>query len=98
MPAKKELVGHAGNVIADDDVADFPQGQFFIGSRHRAGTARVVNEKLFQTLHGAVAVLSDGGMVVDIREKKALKLAISPSRSIAEASQALCGPANAVHG
>jgi len=39
MLAKKELVGHAGNVIADDDVARFHLRKFFIGSRHRAVTA-----------------------------------------------------------
>jgi len=47
MLAKKELVSHAGNVIANDDVARFHPPKFFIGSRHRAVTARVVNEKLF---------------------------------------------------
>ncbi len=98
MLAKKELIGHAGNVIADDDVARFHLRKFLIGSRHRAVAARVVNEKLFQTLHGAVAVLGDGGMVVDVSKKEALEFAISRSRGFAEAGEAFWGAPNALHG
>src|SRR5882762_6969142 len=68
MPAKKELVGHAGDVIANDDVARFRLRKLLMGSRHRTVVAEVVDEKFLQTLHGAVAVLGDGGMLVDMRE------------------------------
>jgi len=34
--AKKELVGHAGNVIANDDVPRFRLGKLFIKCGHRA--------------------------------------------------------------
>ncbi len=39
VPAKKELVGHAGDVIADNDVARFHLREIFIGNGHRAVTA-----------------------------------------------------------
>ncbi len=34
MLAKKELVGHAGNVIANDDVPRFRLRKFFVGGGH----------------------------------------------------------------
>ncbi len=94
MLAKKELICHAGDVIAHDKVPCFGLGKFFIGRRHRAGASQVENEKFFQTLHRAVAVLGDGRMVVDMGEEEALKLAISRSRSIAEASKTMGSAAN----
>jgi hypothetical protein len=36
MLAKKELIGHAGNVIANDDVPRFRLGKFFIECGHCA--------------------------------------------------------------
>src|SRR5713101_854059 len=98
MPAKKELVGHAGDVIANDDVPRLHLGKLFIGGRHRAGSCQVIGEELFHTFYRAVAVLGDGGMVIDMREKKALKLTISGSRAIAEAREAFWGPAYVFHG
>src|SRR5260370_17420482 len=98
MLAKKELVGHAGNVIADDDVARLQLRKFFIGSGHRAGSCQEMGEELFETLYRAVAVLGDGGMVVDVSEKEALELTISLSRSFVEVGEPFCGPANVVRG
>src|SRR5260370_36304457 len=98
MLAKKELICHAGDVIANDDVPRFRLRKFFIRSGHRARTARVVNEKLFQTPHRAVAVLGDGGIVVDMGEQKALELAISRRFGLAETREAFWGPAYVFHG
>ncbi len=36
MLAKEELVGHASNVIANDDVPRFHLRKLFIRSRHRS--------------------------------------------------------------
>ena len=36
MLAKEKLVGHAGNVIANDDVPGLHLRKLFIGSGHRA--------------------------------------------------------------
>ena len=33
--AEEELVGHAGDVVADDDVAGFGLRQLFVGDGHR---------------------------------------------------------------
>src|SRR5712664_555776 len=97
-PAKQELVGHAGNVIANDDMARFRLRKFFVRSWHRTVSAQIVDKKLFKALHGAVAVLGDARMVVNVGEKEALKRTISHCRSIAEAGEAFWGPANAIHG
>src|SRR5713101_7284677 len=98
MLAKKELVGHSGDVITNDDVARFHLREFFVSNGHRAFAAQVINEKLFQALHGAIAVLGDRRMVVDVSEKKALQIAILRSRGVAEASEANWCLANASHG
>jgi len=68
MAAKKELIGHAGYVIADDDVAWLRLRKFFVGSRHGAGRAEIVREEFFEGAHGAVAILGDCGMIVDVSE------------------------------
>src|SRR6266550_971609 len=73
MPAQKELVGHAGDVIANDDVACFHLREFFIGSRHRAVRSQIVGEKLLETVHGAFAVLGNDRMVVDMCEEDAFE-------------------------
>src|SRR6266436_1054086 len=98
MLAKKKLIGHAGNIIANDDVPRFLLRKVFIGGGHRPVAAQVVNEKLFQALHGAVAVFGDGGMIVNVREEETLELAIASSRSAAETGKRLWRPANIIHG
>ena len=97
MLTKKELVGHTGNVIANDDLPRFRLRKFFIERRHRTATICIVNEKFLQTLHGAVAVLRDGGVVVNAFEEEPLKLTVSGSRGIAEASEAIWRLANVFH-
>ena len=96
--AEKELVGHTGNVIANDDVPRFHLGKLLIGSGHRAFAAKIVNEEFFQTFHGAVAVLGNGGMVVNVSEQEAFQLTIPRHRGIAEAGKAFGRAANAFHG
>src|SRR5205085_9919974 len=98
MPAQKEFVGHAGDVIANDDVACFHPREFFIGSRHRAVRSQVVAEKLLETVHGAFAVLGNDRMVVDMCEEEALELTISRGRSSAEPGEAMACPTYVFHG
>jgi len=98
MLPKKELVGHAGNVIAHNDVSCFLLGEFFVGRGHRAVTAQIVNEKLFQKVHGTVAILGDDRMAVNVLEKEKLELAISSSRRFTEACKAFGRPSYAFHG
>src|SRR5258708_30600241 len=94
---KKELVGHARNVIAHDDVPRFFLRKLFIGGGHRPVMAQVVNEKLLQALHGAVTILGNGGMIVDVREEEALEFADSRSRGIAETGERVLPPPEVVH-
>jgi len=98
MAAKEELIGHTGDVIADDDVARFRLCVFLVGTWHRAGRTEVIVKKFFQAAYGMVAVLGDGGMIVDVSKEEALERAIARGCSVAEAGQALWGPANVVHG
>ena len=88
MLAKQKLIGHSGDVVANNDVPRFRLRKLFIESRHRARQAQVVTEQLFEALHGAVAVLADGGVIVDVSEEKTLELRIARGIFCAESGQA----------
>lgn len=89
MLAKEKLVGHAGDVIADNHMPRFNLRELFVGSGHRAGRSKVVVEKLLEGAHRAVAVLGDGGVIVDVGEEKALKLGVVSSGRFTEAREAI---------
>jgi len=98
MAAQKELIGHTGDIIADNDVARLGLRNVFVERRHRAGRAEVIHEEFLEAAHGAVAIFGNGGMIVDMSEQEALERAVASRCGIAESSQALWGPANVVHG
>ena len=98
MLAKEELVGHSGDVVANDDVPGFCASGFLVRRRHRVRRIDVVHKKLFETADRAVAVIGDSGMVVDMLEEKAFQLGVAFGKRIAEASKPAGGAANVVHG
>src|SRR5208282_1733404 len=75
--AKQKLVGHSCDVIAHDDVACFAAGGFFVRRGHGAGRIEIVDKKLFEATDGAVAVLGNGRVIVDVLEEKALQLRVA---------------------
>ncbi len=98
MEAQEKLIGHAGDVIADDDVARFYPREFFVESGHRAGRTEIELKQLFETLHGAVAVLGDSGMAINAGEEEALELSVAGGGGFAEAGEAFGGVADVVNG
>jgi len=98
MAAKEELIGHAGDVIADDDVARLRLRQLLVGRRHRAGRAEVIHEEFLEAAHGAVAIFGDGRVIVNVCEQEALERGVTSSCQVAEAGEALWGLANIVQG
>src|SRR5437870_11706870 len=87
MLAQQELIGHSGNIIANDDMARLAPREFFVRGRHGARFRQVVSEKLFQTLHGAVAVLGDCRMIVDVSKQESLQRRVICRSFFAEARQ-----------
>jgi len=98
MSSKEELIGHAGDVIADDDVARLDLRNVFIGRRHRPGRAEVIHEEFLEAAHGAVAIFGDGRVIVNVCEQEALERGVASSCQVAEAGEALGGLANIVQG
>ena len=74
VPAEEKLVGHAGDVIANGDVAWFGVGEFFVGGGHGARGGKIVCEEFFEAADGAVAILSDSGIIVNVGEKEVFEL------------------------
>ena len=97
MAAEKELIGHAGNVIAYDDVTQLRVGELFVRGRHGARRVEVVHKEFLEAAHGAVAVFGDGGMIVDVLEEEVLEAAIMLRCVIAKASEAMRGATDIVN-
>ena len=96
MLAKQKLIRHSCDVVANNNVPHFPLRKLFIECRHRARSCEVVGEKLFQTFYGAVAVLRDGRMIINVLEEKAFELRIARFCRLAETAKTLGGTANIV--
>src|SRR5580658_7378343 len=97
MFAKKELVGHSGDVIANDDVARLGAGAFFVRGGHGARRIQVVHKELLETANGAVAVLSNGGVIIDVLEEKTFQFLVTLGKKIAETGKPARGTADVVH-
>src|SRR6266850_1903868 len=96
MLAKQKLIGHSGDVVANNDVPRFHLRKLFVGSRHRAGSCQVISEELFEALHGAVAVFADGGVIIGVSKEKALELRIARRCRLTETGQAFGSTPNIV--
>ena len=71
--AQKKLIGHAGDVIANHNVARFGLLEFFMRGRHGAWRRKIMREEFFEATNGAVAVLGDSWMIVNVGEQEALE-------------------------
>ena len=63
---EQELVRHAGNVIADDDVTGNGEGKLLMIGRHGIEFAKIEVEKMLEAFDGAIAVFGNDGIVVEI--------------------------------
>ena len=72
MEAEEEMVGHAGDVVADDEMGRRRRLRGFGGveRRHRGGAIHVVAEQLFERGDGVFAVFDDGRILIKVREEK----------------------------
>jgi len=95
--AKQELVGHSGNVVADDDMPRFRAGQFFVRSGHGAWRIEVINKQFLKTTDGTIAVFCNGWVIVDALKEEALHLRVALREHIAKAGKPAWGAANVVN-
>ena len=63
---EQELVRHAGNVIANDDVTRNGEGKLLMIGRHGIEFAQVEMEKMLEAFDGAVAVFGNDRIAVEI--------------------------------
>ena len=63
---EQELVRHAGNVIANDDVTRNGEGKLLMIGRHGIEFAKIEVEKMLQAFDGAIAVFGNDGIAVEI--------------------------------
>ena len=71
--AKQEVVGHTGNIVANNDMRRFFFGQARILFRHALGMFQEEPEQLIECRNGAVAVICDGRVRIEVREKEAFQ-------------------------
>ena len=60
--AEEEMVGHAGDVVADYSMARLVRREFGMLRGHAVGMVEVKGEKRVERGYGAVAILDDGGL------------------------------------
>lgn len=92
------MVGHAGDVVADDNVTGSGSSHFFVGGRHGAGCGEVVVEEFFEAADGTVAVFGNSCVIVDVGKEEALEFGIALGGFIAETGEALGSAANVFGG
>jgi len=89
MLAKQKLVGHAGNVIAHDDMARVAACHLLKRFGHGARLLEIESKKLFEAMDGAVAVFGNHRMIINVREQELFQLSIVLAPGVAKAAQAL---------
>jgi hypothetical protein len=87
MLPQEKLIGHTGDVIANDQVPGLRDGQLLVSRRHGAWLTQVVGEKLLEAAHGAVAIFGDRRKIVNMGKKKTLQLGIVRGASFAKACE-----------
>ena len=70
------MVGHAGDIIADDAVARLAQGELSVLRRHTLGVFEVKREKRVERGYGAVAVLDDRWLRIEPGEEETFQIAV----------------------
>ena len=80
--SQEKLVGHAGDVIADDNVARNDEGLFLVIWRHGAAVSEKEMEKSLQTLNGVVAVFGDDRMRVQVSDEELFQTSILLSNGV----------------
>ena len=73
---EQEMVGHAGDVIADDAVARLAQGELSVLRRHTLGVLEIKREKRVERGYRAVAVFDDRWLRIEPGEEEAFQVAV----------------------
>ena len=85
---EEKLVGHAGDVIADDDMARDGEGFLFVVRRHGFTLGEVEMKESFQTFDGLVAVFGDERVSIKMSDEELLETSILSGDGGTEASEA----------
>ena len=74
--AQQEMVGHAGNVVTYNDMRRSLVCQERVLFRHALGMFQEEPEQLIECRNGAVAVICDGRVRIEVREKEAFQASV----------------------
>ena len=91
---EEKVIGHTGNVVADDDMARNDKGLLFVVRRHGIAFAEKKMEKSLETFDGVVAVFGDDRMGVEMGNEESLESSILRGDLLAEPSETVGVVAN----
>src|ERR1700733_4313717 len=92
--AEQKMVGHAGDVVANNPMAGLGLGQLGMLFWHAVRVLHEEKKKRVERSHGAVAVLCDCGIRIEPGVKKSLQFAVLASYFRREGSDAIRKAAN----
>src|SRR5262249_20635513 len=98
MLTKQKLIGHPGDVVANNDVPRFRLCKLFVEWGHGAPRVQIVAEKFFEKANRTITIFTDGMVVIYVREEKAFELTVLVGSGFAEACKALWQAANVIRG
>src|SRR5271156_2133384 len=93
--AQKKMVGHSGNVIANDAMAWFARRQLRMIRRHTVGVVEEKAEERVERLHRAVAIFNNGRIRIEMRVQESLQ-ASAILGDVRRKSREPLGPAPAI--
>src|ERR1700680_2525199 len=86
--AKQEMIGHPGDVVADDSILGAALRKLGVGFGHCPGMLHVKIEQLGEGLHRAFAIADNCGIVIQTREQKFLERRVFRGHGCAESREA----------
>ena len=73
---QQKLVGHAGDVIANDDMTGNGEGLLFVIGRHRFRVAEVETKEARETFDGMIAIACNRRVAIEIYSQEMLQAGV----------------------
>src|SRR5690242_10743538 len=96
MLPQQEMIGHTGDIVADNAMGWLLFGQLRIIFRHAGWMCQVIAKQLLERVYGTVPLFDDCRMVVKSPVEESLQVGIDCCHTRAESRQVPRQPANIV--
>ena len=73
---QQKLIGHAGDVIANDDMTGIGEGLLFVIGRHRFQLAQIKMKEVRETLDGVIAIACNRRVAIEIDSQEVLQAGV----------------------